>query len=121
MTTLKYTNASAASAEVNRRAEAHMSEHQGVSYKEALHAVLASDRELRDAYAQPAARVTAKPLRPRPPAPAPVQMAQGDPAGCEVHRRAVSLTEKHPSLGYGAAVKQVLDEDPALKASYARS
>jgi hypothetical protein len=57
MTTVsKYSTPSAAGAEVSRRAEAHMSEHQGVSYQEAMAVVLKADKELAKAYGQPAPR-----------------------------------------------------------------
>jgi hypothetical protein len=57
MTTVsKFTTPSAAGAEVSRRAEAHMSEHQGVSYQEAMAVVLKADKELAKAYGQPAPR-----------------------------------------------------------------
>jgi hypothetical protein len=55
-TVTKYTY-TAAGAEVARRAEAHMAQHQGVGYQEALHAVLAADKQLAEAYAAPASRV----------------------------------------------------------------
>ncbi|MGH8479173.1 MAG: hypothetical protein ACREXK_06295 [Gammaproteobacteria bacterium] len=62
MTTVtKYTKTTAAGAEVNARAERHMAA-KGGSYRDAVHAVLAADRELKAAYAQPAARVADKPL-----------------------------------------------------------
>jgi hypothetical protein len=50
----KFTTPSAAGTEVNRRAEAHMSEHQGISYQEAMAVVLKADKELAKAYGQPA-------------------------------------------------------------------
>ncbi|MDQ3777207.1 MAG: hypothetical protein M3461_24050 [Pseudomonadota bacterium] len=116
MTTIsKFTNTGA---EVNRRAEAHMSEHQGVSYKEALHAVLAADKQLAEAYAQPAARVTTKPAVPLP---APVPLAQGKTPGETVHLRTVALMGLVTHLDYQSAVNQVLAADPDLKAAYARS
>jgi hypothetical protein len=57
MTTVtKYTIPAAAGAEVHARAERHMSA-KGSTYQEAVHAVLAADKQLAEAYAQPAARV----------------------------------------------------------------
>ena len=41
--------------------------------------------------------------------------------GDVLHIRAQALTDKHPHLSYSAAVHQVFDDDPALKAAYARS
>jgi hypothetical protein len=58
MTTVsRFTTPGAAGAEVSRRAEAHMSEHQGVSYQEAMAVVLKADKELAKAYGQPAPRM----------------------------------------------------------------
>jgi hypothetical protein len=58
MTTVtKFTTPGAAGAEVSRRTEAHMAQHQGVGYQEALHDVLAADPELAQAYGQPTTRV----------------------------------------------------------------
>ena len=59
-TTVKFTNSTAAGAEIDRRAERHMAEH-GCGYREAWHAVLAADPELARAYAMPAATATKKP------------------------------------------------------------
>jgi hypothetical protein len=119
MTTIsKFTTPSAAGDEVDRRAELHMAAH-GCGYREAWHATLAADPELTRVYAMPSSRVNPKPLRPRPPAPAPVQMAQGIPAAVEVDRRAVALTQEHPHLDYGEAMGRALAADPALKAAYA--
>jgi hypothetical protein len=46
-------------------------------------------------------------------------MAQGNPAGYEVHARAVKLQQADPSLDYRLAVQQVLYEDKQLKLQYA--
>jgi hypothetical protein len=119
MKTVANTTPNAASAEVDAHAERFMEAHAGVTYREAVHAVLAADKQLAEAYAAPSARVTPRRLRPRPQAPAPVQMAQGIPAGQTVHSRAVALVDEHPHLDYRAAVHQVLEADPALKAQYA--
>lgn len=97
MTTSKYTTA--ASAEVDRRAERFMAE-KNCGYREAWHAVLAADPELATAYAQPAP-------------------AEGSPASAEVDRRAQALIAEHPHLDYHEAMGAVLHEDPALKARYA--
>jgi hypothetical protein len=57
MTTVqKYTSAGAASFEVARRADLYVDEHQGSTYREAVHAVLSADKQLAEAYAQPAPR-----------------------------------------------------------------
>jgi hypothetical protein len=57
MTTVtKYTNAGSA-AEVDARAQRYLTEHQGATYREALGAVLRSDKSLAQAYAEPAQRV----------------------------------------------------------------
>jgi hypothetical protein len=45
--------------------------------------------------------------------------AQGNPAGYEVHARAVKLQQADPSLDYRSAVQQVLYEDKQLKLQYA--
>jgi hypothetical protein len=44
-----------------------------------------------------------------------------DKPGDIVHLRAASIAEKHPHMDYREAVGAVLNEDPALKAAYARS
>jgi hypothetical protein len=49
------------------------------------------------------------------------EMGLADKPGDVVHMRAKELAEKHPHLDYGEAVGSVLNEDPALKAAYARS
>jgi hypothetical protein len=51
----KYTTATAG-VEVDRRAARYLSEHSGSTYKEALGVVLKSDKDLAEAYGQPAAR-----------------------------------------------------------------
>jgi hypothetical protein len=57
MTTVqKYTSPTAAGAEIDRRAERYMAEHQ-CGYTEAWHAILGADKELANAYGQPAPRV----------------------------------------------------------------
>ena len=45
----------------------------------------------------------------------------GQTPGDVAHLRAQALTDKHLHLSYGAALHQVLDDDPGLKANYARS
>jgi hypothetical protein len=56
MTTVtKYTTPTAAGAEIDRRAERYMAEHK-TGYTEAWHAIIAADKQLAEAYAQPAAR-----------------------------------------------------------------
>jgi hypothetical protein len=52
----KYTSAGAASFEVARRADRYVEEHQGSTYREAVHAVLSADKQLAEAYSAPAAR-----------------------------------------------------------------
>jgi hypothetical protein len=105
----KYTSSTAAGAEVNKRTEAHMAQHQGVVYQEALHAVLTADPELAQAYGQPSTRIA--------------RMAATDKVhrpGDIVHQRAVALHEKDGHLDYNEAIGCVLAEDPALKTAYAR-
>ncbi|MGI8426315.1 MAG: hypothetical protein ACR2M4_06895 [Actinomycetota bacterium] len=114
-TTVKYTTSSAAGSEIDRRAERHMAEHSG-TYQEAVHAVLAADKQLAEAYAQPA-RVTAAPAVP---VLAPVPLAQGKTPGETVHLRTVALMDLVTHLDYQSAVNQVLAADPDLKAAYAR-
>ena len=46
------------------------------------------------------------------------ELAQGTP-GEIAHSRAQALVDKDPCLSYGAALHQVLDHDPGLKARYA--
>jgi hypothetical protein len=121
MTTIsKFTPPAAASTEVHIRAERHMSA-KGGSYQEAARAVLAADKQLAEAYAQPAPRVAAMATKPAVPVPAPVPLAQGKTPGETVHKRVVALTESDASLTYQMAVNLVLAADPALKAAYARS
>jgi hypothetical protein len=86
----------------------------GCDYREAMHAVLAADKQLAQAYAAPASRAITRPA-----APVPLQMSQGNPAGFELHVRAEKLVQEDPSLDYCAAVKRVLDEDRQLKVKYA--
>jgi hypothetical protein len=118
MTTIsKFTTPSDAGAEVHARAERHMSSHGG-TYPDAVHVVLAADKQLAEAYAQPAARVTATPTVPVPVA---VPLAQGKAPSETVHLRTVALMDLVPHLDYQSAVNQVLAADPALKAAYARS
>jgi hypothetical protein len=52
----KFTTPAAAGAEVSRRAARHMAE-TGCAYQEAMHVVLAADKQLAEAYAAPATRV----------------------------------------------------------------
>jgi hypothetical protein len=113
----KYITPTAAGAEVDACAERHMSA-KGGTYQEAVHIVLTADAELARVYGMRSSRVTAKPLRPRP-APAPVQMSQGNPAGAEVDRRVQALIAEHPHLDYHEAMGAVLKEDPGLKNRYA--
>ncbi|MBA2594127.1 MAG: hypothetical protein M3495_08455 [Pseudomonadota bacterium] len=47
-------------------------------------------------------------------------LAQGKTPGETVHLRAQALTETHAELSYAEAVHRVLNQDPALKAAYAR-
>ncbi len=118
MTTLsKYTTSAAAGTEVHTRAERHMSA-KGGTYREAIRAVLAADKQLAEAYAQPAAQVTATPAVP---VPAPPAMAQGKTPGETVHLRTVALMDLVPHLDYQSAVNQVLAADADLKIAYARS
>ena len=118
MTTLsKYTTLSAAGTEVHTRAERHMSA-KGGTYREAIRVVLAADKQLAEAYAQPAARVTATPAVP---VPAPAAMAQGKTPGETVHLGTVALMDLVPHLDYQSAVNQVLAADADLKIAYARS
>jgi hypothetical protein len=118
MTILKYTTSGAAGVEIHTSAERHMSA-KGGTYADAVHMVPAADRQLAEAYAMPASRVTPKPLPPRPAALAPVQMEQGIPAGEIVHSRAQALIAQHPHLDYHEAMGAVLNQDPTLKARYA--
>jgi predicted secreted protein len=121
MTTVtKYTNAAAAGTEVHTRAERHMST-KGGTYQEAVHAVLAADKQLAEAYAQPASRLTATATKPAVPVPAPVPLAQGTTPGETVHLRTVALMGLVKHLDYQSAVNQVLAADPDLKTAYARS
>jgi hypothetical protein len=118
MTTVtKYTDTGSAGAEVHTRAERHMST-KGGTYQDAVHAVLAADKQLAEAYAQPASQVTTTPAVP---VPAPVRLAQGKTPGETVHLRTVALMDLVTRLDYQSAVNQVLAADPALKAAYARS
>ena len=121
MTTVtKYTNTAAAGAEVHTRAERHMST-KGGTYQEAVHAVLTADKQLAEAYAQPASRVATMATKPAVPVPAPARLAQGKTPGETVHLRTVALMDLVPHLNYQSAVNQVLAADPALKAAYART
>ena len=52
--------------------------------------------------------------------PVPADEAAQTP-GDVLHNRAQALTDKHPDLSYSAALHQVLNGDPALKISYART
>ena len=83
----------------------------GGAYQEAVHAVLAADKQLAEAYAQPAARVIATPAVP---VPAPVPLAQGKTPGETVHLRTVALMDLVTHLDYQSAVNQVLAADPVL-------
>ena len=83
--------------EVHARAEHNMST-KGGTYQEAVHAVLGADKQLAEAYAQPAARVTAMATKPAVPVPARVPLAQGKTPGETVHKRAVALRESDASL-----------------------
>ena len=115
MTTVtNYINTAAAGAEVHTRAERHMST-KGGTYQEAVHAVLAADKQLAEAYAQP---VTATPAVP---VPAPVPLQQGKTPGETVHLRTVALMDLVTHLDYQSAVNQVLAADPVLKIAYART
>ena len=118
MTTVtKYTTSTAAGAEIDRRAERHMST-KGGTYQEAVHAVLAADKQLAEAYGQPASQVTAAPAVP---VPAPVPLQQGKTPGETVHLRTVALMDLVTHLDYQSAVHQVLAADADLKIAYARS
>jgi hypothetical protein len=58
MTTVqKHTSSAAAGAEIDRRAERYMAEHK-CGYTEAWHAILGADKQLAEAYAAPATRVS---------------------------------------------------------------
>lgn len=104
MTTVtKYTTTGAAGAEVHARAERHMSTNGG-TYADAVHAVLAADKQLAEAYAQPASRVTSTPAVP---VPAPVPLAQGKTPGETIHLRTVALMDLVTHLDYQSAVPQV--------------
>ena len=119
MTTVtKYTTPAAAGAEVNTRAERHMST-KGGTYQEAVRIVLKADPELARAYAQPASRVATMATKPAVPVPAPVPLAQGKTPGETVHLRTVALMDLVPHLDYQSAVNQVLAADPSLKQAYA--
>jgi hypothetical protein len=85
------------------------------TYADAVHVVPAPDRQLAEAYAQPAAGVTA---RPKVPEPAAGPLAQGKTSGETVHLRTVALMDLVTHLDYQSAVNQVL---AAEKAAYARS
>lgn len=63
MTTVKYTTLTAAGAEVHTRAERHMST-KGGTYQDAVHVVLATDKQLAEAYAQPASQVATMATKP---------------------------------------------------------
>lgn len=63
MNVITYTTRNAAGVEVNARAERHMAM-KGGSYQDVVHAVLAADKQLAEAYAQPAARVTTMATKP---------------------------------------------------------
>jgi predicted component of type VI protein secretion system len=121
MTTVtKFTTPAAAGAEVHARAERHMSA-KGGAYQEAVHAVLAADKQLAEAYAQPATRVATTATKSTVPVAAPLVLAQGKTPGETVHLRTVALMGLVPHLDYQSAVNQVLAADPDLKAAYARS
>lgn len=117
MPIVKFTTATAG-AEVHTRAERHAAE-QKCEYREAVRVVLASDKQLAEAYAEPASRVTA--TKPAVPVSAPVPLAQGKDAGETVHLRVTALMDLVPSLNYQSAVTQVLAADPGLRTAYARS
>jgi hypothetical protein len=59
-TTVEFTTPGAAGVEVDARAVRYVSEHQGVTYCEAVNPVLANDKELAKAYGQAAPRVAAR-------------------------------------------------------------
>ena len=114
MTTVtKFTTPSAAGAEVHARAERHMSTHGG-AYQDAVHAVLAADKPLAEAYAQPASRVATMATK----SPVPAPLAQGKTPGETVYLRTVALIEMDGGLTYQRAVNLVLAADPSLKAAY---
>jgi hypothetical protein len=119
-TVTKYTTSTAAASEIDRRTERFMAE-KNCGYREAWHAVLAADKQLAEAYAQPAARVTAMATKPAAPVPATVPLAQGATPGETVHLRVTALREMDAGLTYQRAVNLVLAADPNLKAAYARS
>ena len=58
-----------------------------------MHAVLAADKQLAEAYAQPASRVATMAMKPAVPVPAPVPLAQGKTPGETVHLRTVALRD----------------------------
>jgi len=91
----------------------------GGTYQAAVHAVLMDDKQLAEAYAQPASRVatTAAVV----PVPGPARLAQGKTPCETVHLRTVALMDLVTHLDYQSAVNQVLAADPVLKAAYARS
>ena len=91
----------------------------GIGYKEAWLITLKADKQLAEAYAQPAARVATMATKPAVPVPAPVPLAQGKTPGETVHLRTVALRESDASLTYQMAVNLVLAADPALKTAYA--
>ena len=49
------------------------------------------------------------------------EAAAAQAPGDILHNQAQALTDKHPHLSYSAALHQVLDENPALRTSYART
>lgn len=116
-TVAKFTNAGD---EVHTRAERHAAE-QKCEYHEAVRVVLEADKQLAEAYAQPASRVATTATKPAVPVPVPVPLAQGREPGETVHLRTVALMGLVPHLSYPAAVRQVLAADAVLKAAYARS
>jgi hypothetical protein len=117
MTTVtKYTNASAAGAEVDARAQRHAAETK-CDYRDAVRMVLKADPELERAYAQPASQATTTPAVP---VPTSVPLAQGKTPGETVHLRTVALMESDASLTYQMAVNLVLAADSDLKTAYAR-
>jgi hypothetical protein len=56
-TTVKFTTPGSAAAEVDARAQRYLTDHQGATYQEAMAVVLKADKQLANAYAQPATRV----------------------------------------------------------------
>jgi hypothetical protein len=114
----KYTNASAAGAEIDRRARALVEGSPHLDYHAAARQVLAEDPYLARSYAQPASRVATTATKPAVPVPAPV-LAQGKTPGETVHLRTVALREMDAGLTYQRAVNLVLAADPDLKAAYA--